>query len=814
MGFILNGNNEINCKIHVTEDFSVTFNKANRTILNTINNMKAIKHINFGSTIDQINKLGNAFSRVNTKINRTVIAFNKVTEIAEGRDKLAHKLSRIISDTTSTINKTLQNIDTKAMDRTTRSLNKFCAVLERLSVIKIPDIISNSFLDKMDRTAGTINNLRKEITALNRYKPKKEKEKEKETKPTLLQSLYDSINKFKENKIVQALSSINVTQISQKIIDFVSTSLEASRMQANAELQLNVVLNNRGIISAFDEIKKKAEQLQSIGFFKDDVIMAGASKLSSYLKDVKAITKMMDIMSNYATGVSGGKPVNARQMVQYATLLGRAMQGSFMGMLRYGFKFNEAQQAILKGIATESQYIQVLGKNYRDLSEDMRKVEIVGQVINNSWGNLYQTMSNTPFGKLEQLKNSLTDISEIAGNKLLPSVNDLLNTIQKYIPSIKDAISSISEALSPFISTISVIIDGVLNILSHVLEKVKEMSPEFMATIGVLSAVTLAVTVFIQAIVAFLSFLATPLGTVIAIIVGIVLLYSIMINKINKVQNKSISAVGIITGTLYALWTTVKNIFGRIWDIIAPFIEFFINCWENPVAAGKAAFFRLLEALANIFADIVNIAGKAVSKVADLFVDKINPLIKGWNEFAEVMNIGIKLKPLEKGFVSSAIDDTVSSIRKAANKSGEVAAKEEGKIKNKVIFDRISQKSVKDAYKEGYDWGANLNKRAQNIQGVLDNADLIDDIADSTGRTADGTDKINDKLTTMEEDLKYMRDLAEREAINRFTTAEIKVDMTNNNAINSEMDIDGVINILTEKLNEQLNTQVIGVYNY
>ena len=106
------------------------------------------------------------------------------------------------------------------------------------------------------------------------------------------------------------------------------------------------------------------------------------------------------------------------------------------------------------------------------------------------------------------------------------------------------------------------------------------------------------------------------------------------------------------------------------------------------------------------------------------------------------------------------------------------------------------------------------NEIEQKIQGMFDNADLIDDIANNAGRIADGTEQINGKLDATEADLKYMRDLAEREAINRFTTAEIKVDMTNNNAINSEMDIDGVVNVLTEKLNEQLNTQVIGVYNY
>ena len=60
--------------------------------------------------------------------------------------------------------------------------------------------------------------------------------------------------------------------------------------------------------------------------------------------------------------------------------------------------------------------------------------------------------------------------------------------------------------------------------------------------------------------------------------------------------------------------------------------------------------------------------------------------------------------------------------------------------------------------------------------------------------------------------MKYLRDIAEQEAINRFTTAEIKIDMTNNNNINNDMDLDGIVDHLSSKLQEQMEIAAEGVH--
>jgi len=85
--------------------------------------------------------------------------------------------------------------------------------------------------------------------------------------------------------------------------------------------------------------------------------------------------------------------------------------------------------------------------------------------------------------------------------------------------------------------------------------------------------------------------------------------------------------------------------------------------------------------------------------------------------------------------------------------------------------------------------------------------DYMGNISDYTGDTAANTDGM---LDIAEEDLKYMRDIAERDAINRYTTAEVTITQNNENHISSNMDLDGVIGYLNDGVEESVSIAAEG----
>ena len=135
----------------------------------------------------------------------------------------------------------------------------------------------------------------------------------------------------------------------------------------------------------------------------------------------------------------------------------------------------------------------------------------------------------------------------------------------------------------------------------------------------------------------------------------------------------------------------------------------------------------------------------------------------------------------------------------------------------------------KDAWDAGYSFGQGIDESIAgfdpaslfdtNIPDAGSYADLsgygagmegigsgIEDIAGNTGAMADS-------MEITGEELKYLRDIAEQEAVNRFTTAEVKIEQTNHNTIKNGMDLDGVMSGMTDMMNEAIDISTEGVHS-
>lgn len=645
------------------------------------------------------------------------------------------------------------------------------------------------------------------------------------------QRLNDSIDKGTASAggLLKKIAGIAGAYMSLSAVKgLVTDSMGLADTQIGVQTQLKTVTRNMGTGDYYDQILQKASDIQGRGMYGDEAMIAGAGELATYFTDGDAILSMMDTLTNYAAGMSGGGEVDSKAMTDYATGLGKIMVGSFDAMAQKGFEFTDVQKKIIEGTATEKQIAEELGDEYVNLSNDMQAAAVIGSVIDEGWSGLYDAMSQTPEGQIIQFKNTLGDLKETIGAGLYPAVLNFMSLFQENLPQIQEfadlfvqgigrIINFLTQAANKaleFASTIQdnwsiiepivlgivaaltayAIISGIVAAVNgaHALSEGVKAAAQMMAT-----GATLAETAAQHGLNAAL--LACPITWIVVGVIALVAAIAAVCSWIAKTTGIAATGFGVITGginvAIQAVWNAmlvVANVAIGIWNALSACCSNIGTAFHNVIANVQGWFYGLLSTVLTIVSGICAALNKlpfvsfdysGITAAAEEYAGKS---AEAYGSVEEYTNIG------------------------DAFKSG------------MGTFDTFKDGWASDAFAAGSAWGDGV---ADKVSGLFDyEAGTIDDFVTDTGYAMDGigsdtadiadsTGGMAKSLDVSNEQLQYLRDIAERDAINRFTTAEVKIDMTGmNNRIEGSADLDGVISQLTDGFAEALVTAAEGVH--
>lgn len=303
--------------------------------------------------------------------------------------------------------------------------------------------------------------------------------------------------------------------------------------------------------------------------------------------------------------------------------------------------------------------------------------------------------------------------------------------------------------------------------------------------------------------------LANPVGLVLIIVAALIGAVFGLVAAYNAWTDSSVSAVGVICGGLNVVYQLVKT--------VAMAIAYsFAWAWYGV----KEVFWETIAAIDEGWHNTINAIYNAWASFFNAIISNINTVREAFG--ADPIKLVDKREENYKSSISAYADEAR-------------AKKEEFATKN---YDLLTGASIKNWYNEGYDWGSGLSGKvkdyindfsldkliqdAQNALGVLDATggnlakpdyggilDSLGNIDKNTGATAKNTGN----LDIDREEIMWMRTIGEREAVNRFTTAEVKIDMQNHNNIKSGLDLDGMMSSLVEKLREGVTSMANGLHN-
>lgn len=678
----------------------------------------------------------------------------------------------------------------------------------------------NQAVDNMDVSAANVayNQLSSTVASTERYI-----RDNADAQGNLNQQIQAGVNT--SNELVDTVKRLALAYLSmqsvQKVLD-VSDELAMTTARLNTMNQAFNEIN--GTATETDTIVKQiyASAQNARGSFGD--MAAVVAKFGNNARDAFAsqdeVIAFANLIQKQMTIAGASTQEASNAMLQLSQALGS-------GVLR-GDELNSIFEQAPNLIQSIADYLDVPIGKIREMAQDgqltadtvkaaifssAEDINAKFEAMPMTWGQVWTSFQNSALMAFQPV---LDKVNELANNDqfqgFVENAIGLLAQLAVYVLDFFNTLASIGAFISDNWSIIAPIVYGVIAALIAY----AAISGIVAAVNGVM-ALSASVHAAAEAMQAGATFTATaaqyglnaalmacPLTWIILLIIAVIAAIFAVCNAIAKMTGVANSGFGVITGGINVviqffknLGLSVANIALGIGNAIAALASNMMTAFHNAICNVQSLFYNLLSTALTVIEGIC----AALNKLP----------------FVEFDYSGI----------SSAADDYASKAAEAAGNKEDYKSIGDAFNEGMSTFDTFQDGWAADAFNAGASWGDGVADKVSgmfsmdniDLTGGVDTSMLSNDFANNaaqtaanTADTADSAGRIADSVDISKENLKYLRDIAETEAINRFTTAEIEVTMNNNNTVSSDMDIDGMVDHLSAGVLEAMEQAAEGVH--
>ena len=589
---------------------------------------------------------------------------------------------------------------------------------------------------------------------------------------------------------------------------------------ASTKARLNLLVDDGGSVDVLEQkIMASAQRSRSVYFdTASAVAKLGLNAGNSFNGDMNQVIAFMEQVNKQFVigGATAQEQSNAMIQLTQAMAAG-ALRGEELnsildgapGIARAIEKYMGIAEGSIKTVAQEGKVTAEVVKNAMFAMADETNAKF--DSMPKTWAQIWVGMKNKALSMFAPI---LTKINQIANSTKFQQVTTALINglagVANVASSVLDILISIASVIVDNWSWIQPIIMGIVaamliyngvmlvgNTIMAVQAAVKAIHT---AMTTAWSVATFTATVAQQGLNAAL--LACPLTWIILLIIAVIAAIYAACAAVAKFTGIANSGFGVICGGIMVvisffknLGLSVANIALGIWNALGACASNIGTAFHNVISNVQGWFYNLLSTALTVVAGIC----EALNKLP----------------FVEFDYSGITSKASEYAAKSAEAYGNVEEYKSVADAFNEGMS----------TFDTFQDGWAADAFASGAAWGDGV---ADKVSGMFDFSALdsmgadsldafnlgndLDSIYGNTGDIANNTAATADALDIAEEDLAYLRDIAEREAINRFTTAEIKVEQHNENHISKDADLDGIMDAWANDFAEKLEVSEEGVH--